>query len=87
MPDTQPSMSLLEGKPAQPWFPVSPPSVNESDLSCIVASLDASLEVYRKNAERLEVADIRIQSMISALRFELLERLRRLKVAGPGEAG
>lgn len=51
--------------------------MKDSDQRRVLCALDAALEVLRNNRDSLEVADVRLQSMLTVLRAELLERLGR----------
>lgn len=45
--------------------------MKDDELERVLTGLDAALTVFRKNEGKLEVADIRIQSMLATLRHEL----------------
>jgi hypothetical protein len=45
--------------------------MKDDELERVLAGLDAALAVIRKNKGGLEVADVKIQSTLAALRHEL----------------
>jgi hypothetical protein len=45
--------------------------MKDDELERVLGSLDDALAVMRKNEGSLEVADIRIQSVLAALRHEI----------------
>lgn len=45
--------------------------MKDDELERVLAGLDSALTVIRKHEDRLEVADIRVQSTLAALRHEL----------------
>lgn len=48
--------------------------MNESDLNHVVDCLESILRVFARNRDHLRVPEIRIQSMIAALRSEVKEQ-------------
>jgi hypothetical protein len=45
--------------------------MKDDELERVLAGLDSALAVFRRNEGKLDVADIRIQSILSTLRHEL----------------
>lgn len=52
-------------------------SLTPSAIREIIAHIDESLAVFNKNKGRISVTDLRIKSMLTTLRSQLLEQLER----------
>jgi hypothetical protein len=55
----------------------APSAIQEADLRRVVQMLDSILAVFGSYRERLKVSEVRLQSMFTALRMDMVEELGR----------
>jgi hypothetical protein len=50
-------------------------AMNEKDLKEILLSIDVALDVYRKNEGKLNAFEIGMKSMLTTMRFRIVDQL------------